>query len=74
MSKQLLHPDDISHLSDVDQQAAIQQQRKDMNLKPWELCPLEVDDGPSPWPGNSAGALNWAAAQRLRSKLRRRKP
>ncbi len=71
MSPRRLHPDDIAHLGAADQQAAITKQRQEMNLKPWELCPLEVDDGPSPWPNGSAGAVNWGQAQRLRERMRR---
>ncbi len=66
---ELLHPDDIVHLSEEDQQAAIDRQRRELRCKPWEACPLEVDDGESPYPAGSAGATSWRAAQRLRKQL-----
>lgn len=73
MARRLLHPDDIAHLSESAQHAAIEKQRQEMNLRPWELCLLQVDDGPSPWPGNSAGAVNWRQAQEMRARLRKEK-
>jgi hypothetical protein len=69
----LLHPDEMAHLPEDQQQELIAEQRRDMNLKPWELCLLEVDDGPSPWPAGTAGHTAWYAAQRLRAKLRNEK-
>jgi hypothetical protein len=42
-----------------------------LGLRPWETSPLEVDDGPCPWSGNSAGAASWPQAQELRDELLR---
>jgi hypothetical protein len=70
MSKELFHPDQIAHLSEDEQQKLIDAQRKEMNLKPWEVARL--DDGPSPWPANSMGAVTWRQAQAYRAQ--RRKP
>ncbi len=66
---ELLHPDDIAHLSDEDQGAAIDRQRREFGVKPWEFCPLEVDDGRSSYPPGTAGHESWNAAQRLRAQL-----
>ncbi len=66
---ELLHPDDIVHLSEEDQQAAIDRQRRELGVKPWEFCPLEVDDGRSSYPPGTAGHESWNAAQRLRAQL-----
>jgi len=40
--------------------------RRALELRPWEVSPLDVDDGPSPWPDGSAGAVGWKQAQELR--------
>jgi hypothetical protein len=38
-------------------------------FKPWEVHPADADDGPSPWSGNSAGAVSWPKAVKLRRRL-----
>jgi hypothetical protein len=38
-------------------------------FRPWEVPPWEVNDGPPPWPANSAGARSWPKAQALRRRL-----
>jgi len=38
-------------------------------FRPWETHPAEVNDGPSPWPHGTAGAMNWPKAQKLRRDL-----
>jgi hypothetical protein len=40
-----------------------------IGLKPWEWSPLEVDDGPSPYPPGTSGHETWAPAQELRRAL-----
>jgi hypothetical protein len=42
---------------------------KALGLKPWQVSPLDVDDGPAPWPAGSGGALSWALALALRAEL-----
>jgi hypothetical protein len=54
-------------------QARIERERAEMKLKPWELAPSEVDDGPSPWPGG-VGAQSWAKAQQQRREILQRDP
>jgi hypothetical protein len=38
-------------------------------FEPHETTPWQCDDEPCPWPGSSAGALSWPAAQKLRRQL-----
>jgi hypothetical protein len=40
-----------------------------LGLKPWEISPLDADDGPCPYPGTCAGAQSWPHAQRVRRAL-----
>jgi hypothetical protein len=40
-----------------------------LGLGPWAVSPLEVHDGPSPWPDGSMGAMTWAGAQELRREI-----
>ena len=40
-----------------------------LGLQPWEVNPLDVDDGPAPWPPGSAGYRSWPEAQRLKAEL-----
>jgi hypothetical protein len=40
-----------------------------IGLKPWQVSPLDADDGPSPWPAGCAGADSWPRAQALRRQL-----
>ena len=40
-----------------------------MTFRPHECPPWEADDGPSPWPPNSAGSESWPKAQQLRRRL-----
>lgn len=42
-----------------------------LGLRPWDVSPLEVDDGPSPWPASAGGARSWPMAQVLRTELER---
>ena len=41
-----------------------------LGLKPWEVSPMDVSDGPCPWPGTCAGAASWPHAQRVRRALK----
>ena len=38
-------------------------------LRPWEVSPLDVHEGESPWPGNSGGAQSWEKAKLLSAEL-----
>lgn len=40
-----------------------------LGLNPWEASPLDVDDGPCPWPPRSSGAETWPQALELRNEL-----
>ena len=40
-----------------------------LGLKPWQASPLDVSDGPCPWPQNTAGAASWPLARWLRAEL-----
>lgn len=40
-----------------------------INQRPWEPSPLDVDDGPSPWPAGSGGSIAWPEMQELRRDL-----
>ncbi len=40
-----------------------------LNLAPWETSPIEVRNGPSPWPAGSGGDDSWPKAQELRREL-----
>lgn len=40
-----------------------------LTFAPWECPPWECDEGPSPWPADTAGAELWPKAQRLRRQL-----
>lgn len=42
-----------------------------LGLKPWEVSPVGVDNGPCPWPGTCAGAASWPHALRVRRALER---
>jgi hypothetical protein len=54
--------------------ARIERERREMALKPWQLAPSEVDDGPSPWPSGTAGFDAWQEAQRQRAEILARDP
>jgi hypothetical protein len=54
--------------------ARIDRERGDMALKPWQLAPSEVDDGPSPWPRGSSGYASWFVAQAQRAEILARDP
>lgn len=54
--------------------ARIADERKRMNLRPWQLAPSEVDDGPSPWPPNCGGYQSWQEAQQQRAEILLRDP
>jgi len=43
--------------------------REALRLAPWEVSPLDVDDGPCPWPPGCAGAASWEPAKALREAL-----
>jgi hypothetical protein len=40
-----------------------------LGLKPWEVGPLEVGAGPSPWPEGCGGGASWRPAQELCRRL-----
>jgi hypothetical protein len=40
-----------------------------LGLKPWEVSPLDVGDGPCIYPARSGGAESWPLAVALRKKL-----
>ena len=42
--------------------------RRLLNLKPWQVSPLDVA-GPCPHPSNTGGALSWPHARALREEL-----
>ena len=42
---------------------------KGLHFKPHECPPWEANEGPSPWPPNTAGWASWPKAQALRRKL-----
>ncbi len=65
----LLHPDEIAHLPQDEQKRLIWQQTIELGIRPWEVCLLEVDDGPSPWPHGTSGFTSWGQAQALRRLL-----
>lgn len=45
--------------------------RRDLGIKPWELEPWEVDDGPNPYASTPRYALarSWLPAQRMRARM-----
>ena len=43
--------------------------RRGYQFKPWEICPWDVDDGPSPYPPGTSGGVSWPKAQALRKRL-----
>lgn len=47
----------------------IEQERIALGLAPWQLAPAEADDGPCPWPANTAGYAAWHEAVELRRRL-----
>ena len=46
--------------------ARIRRERAEMNLRPWQMSPSQVDDGPSHWPEGTAGNSSWQEAQAWR--------
>lgn len=40
-----------------------------LQLRPWEVNPIDAGPGPCPWPAGSAGARSWCSAQALRREL-----
>ena len=48
----------------------IDRQRERLGIKPWEVCPLEVDFGPCPWPPGTGAYESWQHAQALKRKWR----
>ncbi|WP_394889549.1 hypothetical protein ACG873_30260 [Mesorhizobium sp. AaZ16] len=40
-----------------------------LDMRPWEISPLDVHDGRSPYPAGSGGAESWPTAQKLRIEL-----
>jgi len=52
----------------------IARERREMNLRPWQFAPSEIDAGPCPYPAGSAGARGWAQAQQWRAEIRERDP
>jgi len=53
--------------------ARIKRERRELNLRPWQFAPSEVD-GKSPYPANSAGGISWAEAIQMRAEIMRRDP
>jgi hypothetical protein len=43
--------------------------KRGLTFKPWQCEPWAVDDGPSPWPPTTAGAVTWTKARALRKEL-----
>ena len=37
-----------------------------LGLRPWQINPIDVHDGPCPYSHTSAGAASWPQAQRVR--------
>jgi hypothetical protein len=52
----------------------IAEERRRLHLRPWEIAPSEVDDGPNPYPVRSAGHSAWILAQQWRAEIRERDP
>jgi hypothetical protein len=44
---------------------------RELGQRPWQVSPLDVHDGPCPYPGTCAGSASWPAAQRVRRVLER---
>jgi|GEM_PF-2297577 len=42
-----------------------------LRLRPWEISPLEVCDGPSPYPAGSGGCTTWQKALELLTQLQK---
>lgn len=49
-------------------QNRIDRQRARLGVKPWEVCPLEVDFGPCPWRPGTAAYESWPKAQELKRR------
>lgn len=52
----------------------VRRERAELQIPPWGFAPSEADDGPSPYPPTSAGAIAWAQAQEWRRQIRERDP
>lgn len=46
----------------------INRQRERLGLAPWEFAPLEVDNGPVPYPPDTAGHQSWRQALALKRR------
>ena len=42
---------------------------REMRLPPWQLSPLDTEDGPCPYAVRTAGANTWADSVALRKEL-----
>lgn len=51
----------------------IARERKVLNLRPWQLAPSEIDDGPCPYPPSCAGFESWHEALKLRNVMTQRR-
>ena len=58
--------------SSLDERVA--DERRRLNLRPWQIAPFEVDDGPSPYSPGAAGYDAWQQAQKWRAEIRARDP
>lgn len=52
----------------------IERERFELDLKPWQFAPSEVDNGPIPYQSSSAGFVAWVQAQKWRAEIRARDP
>ena len=52
--------------------ARIRRERAEMNLRPWQMSPSQVDDGPSHWPEGTVGKSSWQEAQAWRREILRK--
>lgn len=52
----------------------IKRERHELNLRPWEFAPSEVDAGENPYPPGCAGHSSWIEARTMRAEIKRRDP
>lgn len=52
----------------------IRRERSEMGLKPWQLSPSQVNDGPNPYSPSCAGWAAWEEAQRWREEIKAKNP
>ena len=58
------------------QRKRVKRERERLRLRPWQLSPSEIDDGPNPYAAtpNCAGNAAWKQAQAWRAEIRAREP